>query len=66
MEVYVRGSAADLENSFYQLSAPEVASWFAIRHKVRAYDWGCRQIWDGVVQGYADLGPEEVVFYPVF
>ena len=65
VEIDVRGSAAGVDNSFYQLLAPEVASCFAVRRKVRARGWGCQWIWGDTVQRCADLGHDEMV-YPVF
>ena len=63
--IKITGSAADVNDCFYQFCLPEASSWFGVRRLVDAYSWGARRIYDDDLREFRRVVPGEML-YPVF
>ena len=63
----VRTSTADVDDAFYQIGVPEVASWFGIDLGMKGSEvlsWGCSSAWSDLEKRQLDIDPC-VTYYPV-
>merc|ERR1712086_290612 len=57
-------SDADLQDGFYQMAVPRLASWFGIRDAFRADELGLSSIWSDELERVVPIEPHTLV-YPV-
>ncbi len=55
-------SDADLQDDFYQMAVPRLASRFRVREQFRAAELGVSKIWDDEAGRYIDVSPDMLVF----
>ena len=63
----MRTSTADVDDAFYQIGVPEVASWFGIDLGMKGSEvlsWGCSSAWSDLEKRQLDIDPC-VTYYPV-
>ena len=58
-EINIRASAADVDDSFYQLRTPQLASWFAVPQLVDPREIGATQIWSEQFGRFRPVQPGE-------
>ena len=61
----VHGASADLKQGFYQLTWPEMGSWFGFDYPEPLHEFGVNQIFDETSGGMITL-PGDTMVFPVF
>ena len=56
-------ASLDLRDGFYQFQDDRLASWFGCEWPMRAWEVDITEIYDEVVGGMVDVGPDEWVYF---